>query len=80
VKIRSSTTYRAEIFTISVSHQGQSSLKISAQKDDSKWQIICEGGALKLYRIAGVSDVHFAQEINTFSKIVQRVSQSKGNK
>jgi hypothetical protein len=34
--------YRAEIFTRSVSRQDQSSLEISAQTDDPKWEITSE--------------------------------------
>ncbi len=58
LEIRSSTTYRAEIFIRSVSHQDHSSLKILVQKDHSKWEIVCEhssnsvGGQLP-------SDIHF---------------------
>jgi len=44
LEIRSSTTYRAEIFTRSVSHQDHSSLKISAQKEQPKREIVSEGG------------------------------------
>jgi hypothetical protein len=52
LEIRSSTTYRAEIFTRGVSHQDHSSLKISAQKDQPKWEIVSEGGAgpLSIYQ------------------------------
>ena len=46
LEIRFGTTSRAEIFTRSVSFQDHSSLKISAQKYHSKWEIISEGGGL----------------------------------
>jgi len=42
--LRPSATLRAEIFTGDVSSQENSSLKISAQMDDSKWEINSEGG------------------------------------
>jgi hypothetical protein len=38
------TTNRAEIFTRSVSLQDHSSLKISAQTDHPKWEIVSKGG------------------------------------
>jgi hypothetical protein len=37
-------TNRAEIFTRSVSLQDHSSLKISAQTDHPKWEIVSKGG------------------------------------
>ena len=43
LKIQSSTTNRAEIFTEGVSLQDHSSLKFSAQKTEFKWEIISEG-------------------------------------
>jgi hypothetical protein len=46
LEIRFGTTNWAEIFTRSVSFQDHSSLKISAQKDHSKWEIDSEGGGL----------------------------------
>ncbi len=46
LEIRSSTNNRAEIFTRSVSLQDYSSLKISAQKDHLKCEIVSEGEAL----------------------------------
>jgi hypothetical protein len=48
LKLRSTTANHAEIFTRGVSLQGHSSLKFSAQKTHSKWEIISEGeGPLK---------------------------------
>jgi hypothetical protein len=44
LKLRCSTANPAEIFTIGVSRQDHSSLKFSAQKTHSKWEIIFEGG------------------------------------
>jgi hypothetical protein len=44
LKTRFGMTDRAEIFTRSVSLQDHSSLKISAQTDHPKWEIVSEGG------------------------------------
>jgi hypothetical protein len=44
LKLRCSTANTAEIFTRGVSRQDHSSLKFSAQKTHSKWEIIFEGG------------------------------------
>jgi hypothetical protein len=44
LKTRFSTTDRAETFTRSVSHKDHSSVKISAQTDHPKWEIVSEGG------------------------------------
>ena len=44
LEIRFRTIYRAEIFTRSISHQDHSFLKMSAQMDHAKWQIVREAG------------------------------------
>jgi hypothetical protein len=49
LEIRFGTINRAEIFTRSVSLQDHSSLKISAQTDHPKWEIVSEGGSSLIY-------------------------------
>ena len=44
LKPRFSKSNRAEIFTRDVSLQDHSTLRISAQKDHPKWEIVSEGG------------------------------------
>ena len=69
LELQSSTTYRAAIFTRSVSHQEHSSLKISAQKDHSKWEIFCEGGgALIDYRPIKLEKVNLSPFFTDMSK------------
>jgi hypothetical protein len=48
LKIGFGTTNRAEILTRSVSLQDHSSLKISAQTDHPKWEIVSEEGGFPL--------------------------------